>query len=82
VTIRHEFTVHRLTGEGMVKAAEIAEEFSKLLDRVEVLVPQAGDNARELALVRTKLQEACFFAKRAMALHPKYHELIRPGDPT
>lgn len=79
--IRSEFTVHRLNEAGMPKAEQIAEEFSRLLDAVEKIVPQTPGNARELAITRTKLQEACFFAKRAMALHPANHASL-PSEPT
>jgi len=58
-----EFAVHRLTEEGVEKARKIAEAFDELLTRLDALCP-AG---RELAIVRTKLEEASFFAKKAMA---------------
>lgn len=63
MTIHKEFQVHMLTEEGKAKAKEIAEGFSDLLTKIDALVP-AG---RELAIVKTKLEEACFFAKRGMA---------------
>ncbi len=44
----------------------MSEIFSDALTRIESLVP-AG---RERALVVTKLQEACYFAKRGIALDP------------
>ena len=72
--MRAEFTVHRLNPDGMRKAVAIAESFSALLDELERDIPSSATNARDMALVRTKLQEACFFAKRAMALHPAHHE--------
>lgn len=58
------FEVRRLTPEGLKKAQEIAEAFDQLLTRLETVCVTDG---RDLALVRTKLQEACFFAKRALA---------------
>lgn len=57
------FEVHRLNEKGLGKAANIASFFDELLYQVEALCP-AG---RELALVKTKLEEACFYAKKAMA---------------
>lgn len=63
-----EFKVHRLNEEGLKKADELASEFASLLDTVEHMIP-AG---RERAIVVTKLQEACFFAKRGLALRPEY----------
>jgi hypothetical protein len=60
----HEaFAVHRLTEDGMKKAAIIAEAFDELLSK---LVTHCSDG-REMSLVRTKLEEASFFAKKAMA---------------
>lgn len=57
------FQVHMLTEEGKTKAREIAESFDALLTKLEALVPEG----RELAITRTKLEEACFFAKKGMA---------------
>ena len=65
------FEVHRLNEQGMRKARDIAEAFQQTLDEVEILV---GKDGREMALVRTKMQEACFFAKRAMAMQPENQE--------
>lgn len=65
---REEFEVHRLNEEGMLRANHIALAFSDCLDELERI---AGKDGREMALVRTKLQEAAFFAKRAMAIKPE-----------
>ena len=65
MTIRSEFDVHMLNEAGIAKAREIAETFSAALDALEA---QCGADGREMAMVRTKLQEAAFFAKRAMAV--------------
>lgn len=78
-----EFSVHVLSDEGKQKARQIAEAFDLLLDTLTtpltpndptVLCPQG----RELAIVRTKLEEACFFAKKAMCLAPNQINI----DPT
>lgn len=61
--MRDLFKVHRLNEVGMARAFVIAEEFSKLLDVLEVNCAEG----RDMSLVRTKLQEASFFAKQAMA---------------
>lgn len=58
-----EFEVHRLNDSGFVKVTELATRFDDLLTHLAILCP-AG---RELAIVRTKLEEACFFAKKAIA---------------
>ena len=58
-----EFEVHRLNEKGLAKAAEIANVFDHTVIALLTLCP-AG---RHLSIVRTKLEEACFFAKKAMA---------------
>lgn len=61
--MRNEFQVHMLNEAGKAKAVRIAESFSRLLDELEEVCPQS----RELSIVKTKLEEAAFFAKRSMA---------------
>lgn len=68
MSIRPEFDVHLLNPEGIEKARNIASAFSTLLNDVEAY---CGKDGREMALVRTHLQEAGFFAKRAMAMRPE-----------
>lgn len=68
MTIRSEFDVHTLNEIGIAKAREIADLFSVTLSMLEV---QCGADGREMAIVKTKLQEAAFFAKRAMAIRPE-----------
>lgn len=60
------FQVHRLNKYGLAKAGAIAGSFDELLYTLTDLCP-AG---RELAIVKTKLEEACFFAKKAIANDP------------
>lgn len=57
------FAVHMLTDEGKQKAAAIAETFDTALTKLQGLCAEG----REMALVRTKLEEAAMFAKKAMA---------------
>lgn len=67
--IRDEFKVHLLNEEGIDNAKALAAHFSVFLSTIEEL---CGDAAPcEMAIVRTKLQEASFFAKRAMAMDPE-----------
>lgn len=68
--IRPEFQVHMLSERGTQKAAGIAERFSRLLDDIE----NYGVTGRNLALVKTKLEEACFVAKRGIAELPENQE--------
>jgi hypothetical protein len=66
--IRPEFNVHLLNDQGSEKAQNIANHFSVFL---QVLETECGADGREMAIVKTKLQEAAFFATRAMALKPE-----------
>lgn len=71
------FEVHTLNDEGKKKAQQLAEMFDGLLSSVKNIAgpfdpnkPMNPDVARELAIVRTKLEEACFFSKKALASNP------------
>jgi hypothetical protein len=66
--IRDEFKVHMLNEQGKAKADSLARIFSVALDAVE---SATGTDGREVALVRTHLQLASFYAKRAMASRPE-----------
>lgn len=60
------FEVHMLNEKGKEDANEIANAFDQLLNRLnKVMYP-----GRETAIVRTKLEEACFYAKKSMANIP------------
>lgn len=58
------FKFHKLNQIGQDHAVEIQRIFEKALGAIEQAVP-AG---RELSIVKTKLEEACFFAKKGMAV--------------
>lgn len=58
-----EFSVHMLNDEGKKKACRIAEIFDTALEGLKEHCP----DGREMSLVRTKLEEASFFAKKSMA---------------
>ncbi|MCK4945542.1 MAG: hypothetical protein KAS59_04700 [Alphaproteobacteria bacterium] len=62
--MNREFEVHILNDEGIAKARTIALCFDGVLNRLKDLCPE---KTREFAIVKTKLEEACFFAKKAMA---------------
>lgn len=68
--MKPEFQVHKLNSRGLDKATQLAEAFSELLVKVEAVIPSSS---RERSLVITKLQEACFFAKRAIAVELENH---------
>jgi hypothetical protein len=65
------FEVHRLNEAGMAKAAAIASCFDGLLIQLKTICP---DSTREFSIVKTKLEEAAFFAKKAMAKLPENQE--------
>jgi 5-bromo-4-chloroindolyl phosphate hydrolysis protein len=68
--ISPEFKVHMLNENGKRKAVQIAEGFTTLLAELVA----TGLTGRELALVKTKLEEACYYAKRGMASLPENQE--------
>jgi hypothetical protein len=61
------FEVHMLNERGKDKAHEIAGAFNDLLTRLSPICPVG----REMSIVRTKLEEAAFFAKKSMANVPE-----------
>lgn len=65
-----EFQVHILNEKGIQSAKDIAFLFDEFLDKLIPYCP-AG---RELAIVKTKLEEASFFAKKAMAKNSQYQK--------
>jgi hypothetical protein len=60
------FEFHTLNDEGKLKAKAIAEVFSNLLNDLNKVCPPN----REFSITKTKLEEACFFAKKSMAVSP------------
>lgn len=62
--MNQEFQVHMLNETGKAKATAIARRFNELLNGLTLMCP----DGREMAIVRTKLEEAAFFAKKAMAV--------------
>ncbi len=63
--VNKEFEFHLLDEEGKAKAQEIAESFDALLTKLLEINPKAS---REMSICRTKLEEASFYAKKAMAV--------------
>lgn len=57
------FQVHMLNDAGKKNAALIAESFDSLLCYLSKICP----DGREFSIVKTKLEEASFFAKKSMA---------------
>ncbi len=74
-----EFGVHMLNDSGKAGAKAISEAFDLLLTTLVEERESGPDTpkvvplcppSRETSLLRTKLEEACFFAKKAMASAP------------
>lgn len=61
------FQVHRLNDIGLQKAENIAVDFNTLLTNLEDTVGPEATKTREFSVVKTKLEEACFFAKKSLA---------------
>jgi hypothetical protein len=59
--------VHKLNDNGIELAKGIATIFDASLSQLSTYCPVG----REWAIVKTKMEEACFFAKKAMANDPK-----------
>jgi hypothetical protein len=60
--INSEFATYKLTDEGVKNIEEIKGLFSDLLYNLN---PLMGLSGREQSIVRTKLEESCFFAVKA-----------------
>jgi len=60
------FEVHILNEVGKANAQHIAQVFELAVTSLRDVCPLG----REWAIARTKLEEACFFAKKAMANNP------------
>jgi hypothetical protein len=56
-----------LNDRGKALAVLIAEAFDDCLGALEAVCP----SGREFSIVRTRLEEACFFAKKAIATQPQ-----------
>lgn len=65
------FKFHRLNPEGIKKSENIAALFEALQSSLESI---CGGPSRELSIAKTKLEEACFFSKKAMAVQPDNQE--------
>jgi len=57
------FSFTTMSTEGKEKTIAIAEAFTTFLRQLEELLP---GNSREISIVKTKLEEASFYAKKAL----------------
>ena len=62
------FEVHVLNSAGISNAKLLQRLFQNFLEEIETI---SGKEGREIAIVRTKLEEASFYAKKAMAMKPE-----------
>jgi uncharacterized protein YggE len=67
------FEFHRLNEAGVAKANAVASAFDELLRILQEITAEES-TGRPFAIVRTKLEEACFFAKKAVAINPANQE--------
>ena len=63
------FATHALNAVGRERATQVRAAFSDLLEELEEIV--GTDAGRELAIARTKLEEACFFVVKAVAVQAR-----------
>lgn len=70
------FMYHKLNSAGQKSAILVQGVFEQCLADLEVIWGGGNPNPphREMALVRTKLEEACFYAKKAVALDDRNQE--------
>lgn len=77
-----EFEVHILNAAAIEKAKELASVFDETLTDIleiierpgtsgSILLPRAAMNGRFVALVRTHMELASFYAKKAIAVLPE-----------
>ena len=68
--VRKEFAFHKLNDDGIEKARLFGVYYSELVD---TLIKQIGNHSSpELAIAIRKLEESCFYAKKAMANNPAH----------
>ena len=67
--MRKEFAFHKLNEDGQKKAVVFAEAYNQLADRLQA---KSGEGSPELTLAFRKLEESCFYAKKAMAQQAKH----------
>jgi hypothetical protein len=71
------FQVHILNEQGVKKSQEIADRFDSFFSDILALSTFDGRNyGRNIEVVRTKLEEASFFTKKAMAELPENQKSV------
>lgn len=69
--MRKEFKFHKLNEDGQAKANSLAAVYNGLCDSVVDIVKQSSP---ELTIAIRKLEESCFYAKKAMAEQERFQE--------
>lgn len=64
--MHRNFEVHMLNDKGKKEARELAAKF----DELQNFITDLGGDSRSQAIASTKLEEACFYAKKALAMNP------------
>lgn len=65
------FEFFKLNPAGVERAALLATEFDSFYARIRELIgTPASGSTRELAIVRTNLEAACMYSKKALAMNP------------
>ena len=65
------FESRKLNTAGVSAAHKVEELFSDLLHTLQDVLPEG----REFSIVKTKLEEASFYAKKALSKQDKYTEV-------
>lgn len=69
MTIKNNhFKVYMMNNQGIETITYVGELFDHLLIQLEYFCDKEG---RDFSIVKTKLEEACFYAKRSCGLNPK-----------
>jgi hypothetical protein len=57
------FSTVQLSSEGLRKVNTLRESFTEMVEIIEAILP---GNSREISIIRTKLEEASFYAVKAV----------------
>ena len=73
---KNMFKFHKLNEAGQEKSKSIQAVFETTVSALETCCAESSQvGGREFAIAKTKLEEACFFAKKSMAMQPENQDL-------